>query len=290
MGAGFGPGRTNPGESGRPGGCGSGEEATVRVLITNDDGIRAPGLAALVDRRPPGARLWVVAPDRERSATGQAITVHKPLFITPVEMGEGVEAFHVNGTPSDCVKLALELMNEPPDVVISGINRGANLGTDVMYSGTVSGAIEAAVAGLPALAVSLDSREARRPEDYGFAARVAWYLAQRLWERGLPAGTVLNVNVPGGPEVKGFRVTRLGIRRYRNVFDRRTDPRGRVYYWMAGEVEDLDHDDTATDTGAVRAGYVSVTPIEFDLTKYAALDLVRDWNLDVAAEIGRAHV
>ncbi|REJ32962.1 MAG: 5'/3'-nucleotidase SurE, partial [Bacillota bacterium] len=115
------------------------------------------------------------------------------------------------------------------------------------------------------------------------AARVAWYLARLLAQRGLPAGTLLNVNVPAGTEVKGFRVTRLGIRRYRDVFDRRVDPRGRVYYWMAGEVEDLDQDDISTDTGAVRAGYISVTPIEFDLTKYAALDVVRDWNLDLTA-------
>lgn len=253
------------------------------VLITNDDGIRAPGLKALADRRPRDCRLWVVAPDRERSATGHAITVHKPLFLGRYDLGEGVEAFHVNGTPSDCVKLALELMETPPDVVISGINRGANLGTDVMYSGTVSGAIEAAVAGFPALAVSLDSHEASEPADYDLAARVAWYLARLLAQRGLPAGTLLNVNVPAGTEVKGFRVTRLGIRRYRDVFDRRVDPRGRVYYWMAGEVEDLDQDDISTDTGAVRAGYISVTPIEFDLTKYAALDVVRDWNLDLTA-------
>lgn len=255
----------------------------MQVLITNDDGYQAPGLKALVKARPQDCRLWVVAPDRERSATGHAITVHKPLFMTRVDMGQGVDAFHVNGTPSDCVKLAVELMDPPPDVVVSGINRGSNLGTDVMYSGTVSGAIEAAIAGLPAVAVSLDSHAARTPADYDFAARVAWYLVRHLAEQPLPAGTLLNVNVPAGPEIQGFRVTRLGIRRYRNVFHRRVDPRGRVYYWMAGEVEDVDDHDLDTDTGAVRAGYVSVTPIEFDLTKYAALDVVRDWRLDVAA-------
>lgn len=256
------------------------------VLLTNDDGIRAPGLKALVDRRPADVRLWVVAPDRERSATGAAITVHKPLFVGRYPLGEGVEAMHVNGTPSDCVKLAVDLLEEPPAVVISGINRGANLGTDVLYSGTVSGAIEATVAGLPALAVSLDSHAAETPESYGLAAEVAWYLARLVAERGLPAGTLLNVNVPA-VEPRGFRVTRLGIRRYRDVFDRRVDPRGRVYYWMAGEVEDLDEGDISTDTGAVRAGYISVTPIEFDLTKYAAMDVVRDWNLDLAAVAGR---
>ncbi|HEY8417223.1 MAG TPA: 5'/3'-nucleotidase SurE [Limnochordales bacterium] len=255
----------------------------MQVLITNDDGIQAPGLLALVAARPRDCRLWVVAPDRERSATGHAITVHKPLFLTPVDMGEGVEAFHVNGTPSDCVKLGVELMERPPAVVVSGINRGGNLGTDVLYSGTVSGAIEAAVTGLPALAVSLNSHEARQPEDFALAARVAWYLVEHLVARGLPPGTLLNVNVPPGNDLKGFRVTRLGIRRYRDVFHRRVDPRGRVYYWMAGQVEDLDDGDLNTDTGAVRAGFVSVTPIEFDLTKYAALDVVRDWQLDMAA-------
>ncbi|MBO8140965.1 MAG: 5'/3'-nucleotidase SurE [Firmicutes bacterium] len=252
----------------------------MRVLLTNDDGIRAPGLKALVDLRPPDVELWVMAPDRERSATGHAITVHKPLFVDAVDMGQDVRAFQVNGTPSDCVKLGMELFGERPDVVISGINRGPNLGTDVMYSGTVSGAIEAAVGGVPALAVSLDSHSAWAPQDYRVASQIAWYVARKLDEHGLPAGTLLNVNVPAGSEIRGFMVTRLGIRRYRDVLHRRVDPRGRVYYWMAGEAEDVDVDD-ATDAGAVRSGYVSITPMEFDLTKHAAVETVRSWGLDL---------
>lgn len=253
----------------------------MRVLITNDDGIRAPGLAALVAARPADAEVWVMAPDRERSATGQAITIHKPLRVDKVPMGEGVNAFQLNGTPSDCVKVATELMESRPDIVLSGINRGANLGTDVMYSGTVSGAIEAAIYDLPAIALSLDDFSADEPAHYETAARVGWALARQLVQEGLPAGTLLNVNVPAGAEIRGWRATRLGLRRYRDVLHRRLDPRGREYFWMAGEIEDVDSDDETVDTVAVRSGYVSVTPISFDLTQFKALDVVRSWNVDV---------
>lgn len=253
----------------------------MRVLITNDDGIRAAGLFALVEARPADADVWVMAPDRERSATGQAITIHKPLRVDKVRMWPDVEAFQVNGTPSDCVKVATELMDKRPDIVLSGINRGSNLGTDVMYSGTVSGALEAAIYDIPAIAVSLDDPDAYEPEQYATAAKVAWSLARRLVAGGLPLGTLLNVNVPAGTDVRGWRATRLGIRRYRNVLHRRLDPRGREYYWMAGEIEDVDGDDENVDTVAVRMGYVSVTPISFDLTHYKALELVKQWQVDI---------
>lgn len=254
----------------------------MRVLITNDDGIRGPGLKALVDRRPLEAEVWVVAPDRERSATSHAITIHKPLRVNPVDMGEGVHAFHLNGTPSDCIKLGFELMEGTPAVVLSGINRGSNLGTDVMYSGTVSGAIEAAVYDLPAIALSLDAADADDPKDYADAADVGWYVAKQLVRHGLPKGTLLNVNVPSGRRLQGMQVTRLGARRYENVLHKRRDPRGRVYYWLAGDVTDMDLDDKMTDTACVRNGYVSVTPMQFDLTQHAALDAVRSWSLDLA--------
>lgn len=241
----------------------------------------APGLKALVDGRPSDAEVWVMAPDRERSATGQAITIHKPLRVDEVPMGQGVQAFQLNGTPSDCVKVGTELMSSPPDIVLSGINRGSNLGTDVMYSGTVSGAIEAAIYDIPAIALSLDDFNADKPQDYAKAAAVGWVLARRLVQGGLPTGTLLNVNVPAGAELRGWRATRLGMRRYRDVLHRRLDPRGRAYYWMAGEIEDADGDDETVDTVAVRRGYVSVTPISFDLTKYEALDVVQRWDVDV---------
>lgn len=249
------------------------------VLITNDDGIRAPGLQALVDARPADARVWVMAPDRERSATGQAITIHKPLRVDEVDMGEGVQAFQLNGTPSDCIKVATELMDVRPDIVLSGINRGSNLGTDVMYSGTVSGAIEAAIYDIPAIALSLDDFEAYLPQHYEKAAAVGWELARRAVREGLSAGTVLNVNVPARAELKGWRATRLGVRRYRDVLHRRLDPRGREYFWVAGEIEDADGDDENIDTVAVRLGYVSVTPISFDLTKYEALNDIQGWDV-----------
>jgi len=250
----------------------------VRVLITNDDGISAPGLKALVDARPEDAEIWVMAPDRERSATGQAITIHKPLRVDEVSMGHGVRSFQLNGTPSDCIKVGSALMEAPPDIVLSGINRGSNLGTDVMYSGTVSGAIEAAIYDIPAIALSLDDDGANDPGDYATAASVGWRLARVLVEKGLPVGTLLNVNVPAG-EPRGWRATRLGMRRYRDVLHRRTDPRGRAYYWMAGEIEDADSDDEGIDTVAVRRGFVSVTPISFDLTKYDALNVVENWTV-----------
>ncbi|MFS8582627.1 MAG: 5'/3'-nucleotidase SurE [Limnochordales bacterium] len=255
----------------------------MRVLITNDDGIRAPGIQALVEARPEGAEVWVMAPDRERSATGQAITIHKPLRVDEVPMGPGVKAFQLNGTPSDCVKVATALMDARPDIVLSGINRGSNLGTDVMYSGTVSGAIEAAIYDFPAIALSLDDYDAYTPDRYETAAAAGWRLARLLVERPLAAGTVLNVNVPAG-RIRGWRATRLGLRRYRDVLHRRFDPRGKAYYWMAGEIEDADSDDESIDTVAVRRGYISVTPITFDLTNYGALETVETWVIDTLAK------
>lgn len=254
----------------------------MRVLITNDDGIRGPGLRALVAARPPGAEVWVVAPDRERSATGRAITIHKPLRLHPVEMGDGVRAFHLNGTPSDCVKLGLEIMEGKPDAVLSGINRGANMGTDVMYSGTVAGAIEAAAHDFPAVALSLDADDADDMEAYEEAAAISWYLAAELVRHGLPKGTLLNVNVPAASP-KGMRVTRLGGRPWKDVLHERTDPRGKAYWWLAGERADVALEDASTDLASVGSGYVSVTPIQFDLTQYEAMDAVQAWSLDLKA-------
>lgn len=253
----------------------------MRVLITNDDGYTGPGLQALVDNRPAGAEVWVVAPDRERSATGHAITIHKPLRVESIDMGEGVQAFHLNGTPSDCVKLGLEIMDGAPDVVLSGINRGSNMGTDVMYSGTVSGAIEAAIYEHLAVALSLDNLDEDDPGAYERAAEVGWYLAGEVVRHGLPKGTLLNVNVPVTETLQGIRVTRLGARRFKDVLHKRKDPRGRVYYWLAGEIAEVDMADEMTDLASVKSGYVSVTPIQFDLTQHEALDAVQSWNLSL---------
>ncbi|MBO2518871.1 MAG: 5'/3'-nucleotidase SurE [Firmicutes bacterium] len=247
----------------------------MRILVTNDDGIHAPGLRALVQELVVLGSVVVVAPDRERSGTGHGITVHTPLRVTPVEWGSGVQAYSLNGTPADCVKLAIEaLIEDGCDLVLSGVNRGPNLGTDVLYSGTVSGAVEGYLHGLPALAVSLDSFpsdvEAYRP-----AARLAAQLARRLvaW----PVPLLLNVNVPGRGPAQGVRITRLGTRTYRNVFDRREDPRGRAYYWLAGEAIDLDLE-PGTDARAIQDGFVSITPLRFDMTDLATMDQLRPWE------------
>ncbi|MGE5654872.1 MAG: 5'/3'-nucleotidase SurE [Bacillota bacterium] len=252
----------------------------MNVLITNDDGIQAPGIRALARAfHQARCEVWIVAPDRERSATGHAITMHHPLRADEVELPELCHsALAVDGTPADCVKLAVEcIMPRRPDLVISGINRGSNLGTDVLYSGTVSAALEGLILGLPAIAVSLAGWESL---DYGAAAKFAHDLALVTLSRGLPPDTMLNVNVPivPAPEIAGVRVTRLGQRRYRNFFEPRQDPRGRRYFWLSGELMDCPND-ADTDVGAVDLGYVSVTPIHFDLTHEDMIGTLKEWNL-----------
>ncbi|MEW6723569.1 MAG: 5'/3'-nucleotidase SurE [Bacillota bacterium] len=253
----------------------------MRILLANDDGIHADGLAAL--RRElllAGHTLTVVAPDRERSATGHAITIHHPLRVEAVEFSEpaGV-GLSVSGTPADCVKLAIKsLMEIPPDLVVSGINRGPNLGTDLFYSGTVSAAIEGVILGFPAIAVSLCAFE---NTDFAFAARFARQAAEALMAADFPRNTLLNINVPALPEeeVAGWAVTRLGTRNYQNRFQQRVDPRGRTYYWLAGEL--LDEEDLPdTDVQAIRDNLVSVTPVHLDLTKHDLLEKVAGLKLN----------
>lgn len=252
------------------------------ILLTNDDGVYAEGLQAL--RREmeqvDDARIYVVAPDRERSATGHAITMHRPLFAEEVHFPESrCRCYSVTGTPADCTKLAIEaLLGTKPDLVISGINRGANLGTDVFYSGTVSAAIESTILGIPSIAVSL---AAWRHPDFTLAARFARRLALKTLERGLPRGTLLNVNVPPvDPALcAGVVVTKLGVRLYKDVFDRRIDPRGREYYWLAGELMESGNDPD-TDVVAVKNNQISVTPVHLDLTNHGLRDSIEAWNLD----------
>lgn len=251
----------------------------MQILVTNDDGIWAPGIAALARALQPLGEVVVFAPDRERSAVGHAITMHNPLRVEEIAFPvDGIAAYVVNGTPSDCVKLGAEaILPKPPDLVVSGINLGPNLGTDVIYSGTVSGALEGVILGIPAVAVSLATYDAE-PE-FDVASMVAALVVSRVKEHGLPADTLLNVNVPGLPlaDIAGVRVTHLGTRRYRNAFDRRTDPRGKVYYWMAGEVLDLDEDEGA-DTVAIRNNMVSITPLRYDLTHSGFLPELAAWS------------
>lgn len=246
----------------------------MRILISNDDGIRAGGLLALKKALNPLGEIHVVAPEQERSGTGHGITAHKPLRPKQVELGDGSWGWSVNGTPADCVKLGIEaLLPAEPDIVISGINRGPNLGTDVLYSGTVSAAIEGTINGIPSVAISLATYE---HEDYTYAADFAARITPLLAPGGSAASdfTLININIPPG-KPRGVKITRLGNRRYVNVFHRRTDPRGGVYYWMAGEPEDSAPKNPAVDahidTEAVKNSFISVTPLQFDMTDYRTI-------------------
>jgi 5'-nucleotidase len=262
----------------------------VRILLTNDDGLQAEGLQALrreLDRRQR-FDVYVAAPERERSAVGHAITVHKPLRVTEVVLpGATRPAWSVSGTPADSTKLAvLALMPERPDIVVSGINRGANVGGDVLYSGTVSAAIEAVMLGIPAIAVSLAGFEGL---DFGPAARFTAELIGRLPEAPLPERPyLLNVNVPALPaeRIAGVASTRLGARYYEDAFERRTDPRGRAYYWLAGEVRDPGPAEPGTDIWALAQGLISITPLQIALTDEPLRARLAAWAAGLRPEAG----
>lgn len=256
------------------------------ILLTNDDGIYSEGLQVLriEMEKLENSRICLVAPDRERSGSGHAITVHRPLHVEAISLKNSrSEAWAVTGTPADCTKIAIEaILGQNPDLVISGINRGPNLGTDIFYSGTVSAAIEGAILGVPSIAVSLG---AFQDLDFSFAAAFTRMLVEEVTAKGLPSGTLLNVNVPPlePSQIAGVRITRLGVRRYKNVFDKRVDPRGKVYYWLAGEVVDLDQEPD-TDVGSFNNNEISVTPIRLDLTDYSIIEAIKGWSLRLPRE------
>ncbi len=246
----------------------------MHVLVSNDDGVEAPGIRALADCLSAVGTVTVVAPDRDRSGASNSLTLDQPIRVT--ELSERL--YRVAGTPTDCVHLALSgLLPSEPDIVVSGINSAANLGDDVIYSGTVAAAMEGRFLGLPAIAVSLVSRD-HDGRHYDTAARAALMIMRRLAVDPLPADTILNVNVPDRPwnEIRGFEVTRLGHRHRAEPCIRQHDPRGRPVWWIgpAGPEQDAG---PGTDFHAVRAGCVSITPIHVDLTRYQALDKVAGW-------------
>ncbi|PSQ95481.1 MAG: 5'/3'-nucleotidase SurE [Bacteroidetes bacterium SW_9_63_38] len=251
-----------------------------RILLCNDDGIRAPGIQALADALAPLGDLVVVAPESEQSAVGHAITVRDPVRAHEVEFATEagpIPAWAVTGTPTDAVKLAChELLEETPDLVVSGINDGPNTAVNVLYSGTVSAATEASILGLDAVAVSLCEWDV---DDFSGAERWARRIVRLVLRSGLPDGVLLNVNVPYEPEggIQGVAVTRQARSRWEEGFDTRTDPADREYYWLAGTFVDLDDGDR-TDTTAVEEGYVSVTPLQHDLTAHDTLSALRNWN------------
>jgi 5'-nucleotidase len=252
-------------------------ERRPHILVTNDDGIFAEGLSVLRAALSEVGAVMVVAPERPRSASGHAITLHKPLRADQVPLPWGGEGYSSNGTPSDCVVLGLYVLMAECDLVVSGINLGPNLGEDLTYSGTVSAAMEGAICGKPAIAVSLAAFE---PSDYTGAARFTAQLAAEVLERGLPPNVFLNVNVPDVPvsEWQGVAITRQGRRRYEGRVERRIDPRGRPYYWMGGEILE-DSAGAGSDAEAVLAGKISITPVHLDLTHHAFAATLHGWRV-----------
>jgi len=251
----------------------------MNVLITNDDGIHAEGLFALKTALDKIAKVHIVAPDRPRSACGHSITLHKPLRADKVKLRDGSIAYASNGTPSDCVSLGLlGIVKEKVDLVVSGINRGPNLGWDLTYSGTVSAAMEGAISGVQSFAISVATYET--DVDYSAAAHLAVHIAQILQEHELPESTLLNINVPPvSSDIKGIRITRAGKRRYMGSLEKRSDPTGRDYYWLGGDLP-VDSLDEGTDVKAIADDYVSITPVHLDLTDYSILESIHTWGLE----------
>jgi 5'-nucleotidase len=253
----------------------------MHFLVSNDDGISARGIRVLSEWLQRLGEVTIVAPDQNRSGASNSLTLNAPVRIREIED----QTFRVSGTPTDCVHIALTgLLDGDPDMVVSGINAGANLGDDVIYSGTVAAAMEGRFLGLPAIAVSLVFDE--KPGYYETAAQAVILLVERLLRDPLPADTILNINVPDIPwkEIRGFEVTRLGQRHRSEPTIRMLDPRGEPMYWIgpAGAEQDSG---PGTDFSAVRRGYVSVTPIHVDLTRYQALDQVAGWVADISIDV-----
>jgi 5'-nucleotidase len=251
----------------------------MNILLTNDDGIHAEGLWALHDRLAARHAVAVIAPDRERTAVGHGITLHLPLRAHPVALHGGGRGYAVNGTPADCVKLGiLEILKRKPDLVVAGLNPGANVGVNITYSGTVAAAKEAALGGIPAIAASIEGQGAYR---YDAAAAFIAHLAEMVLERGLPPGTFLNVNFPNVPDadIAGVRISRHGLEIFREYMEKRTDPRQRTYYWQGADMQTFG-EDLDVDGAALRHRFISITPITCDMTDYKALDDLKQWGLD----------
>jgi 5'-nucleotidase len=256
----------------------------MHILLTNDDGVSAPGLLALAQELRKLGQVTVLAPDHNWSASGHTKTLHRPLRVKESVLADGSPAWATDGSPSDCVGLAvLGFLPDKVDVVLSGINPDANVGHDVTYSGTVMAAMEAAIWGLPGIAVSLDLPENHQGAvDFAPAAHIARQITQAVMQRGLLKSVLLNVNIPNLPEaqMQGISITRLGLRVYRDALDRRQDPRGRPYYWIGGEAP-TGVPEEGTDFGALAQGAVSITPLHTDLTSYPAVQDMSLWNLEL---------
>lgn len=250
----------------------------MNILICNDDGIDSPGIHALAEALKEVGTVTVVAPRTEQSAVGHAITMKIPLRVTEYYKDGKFFGYAVDGTPADCIKMGIRnILKFSPDIVVSGINNGSNAAINIIYSGTVSAAREAAIMDVPAIAISVTNHDAK---DFSYAGRVAQKLTKLVSEKGLETGTLLNVNVPDVPEdeINGILLTKQGKSKWDDIYEQRDDPYGKKYYWLTGKLMDVDTQ-LETDQFAIKNNYVSVTPIHFDLTDYKTYEYLKSWNL-----------
>ena len=251
----------------------------MKILVTNDDGIEAPGIQVLADALKEIGDVTIIAPLKEQSGVGHGITMQIPLRVIKYDKNGEFFGYAVNGTPADCVKIGVRnIMKEIPDLVVSGINHGSNTAINIIYSGTVSAAREASIMDIPSIAISLTNHAGT---DFKFSGKIARLLAKKMIGKDLPKGTLLNVNVPDVPEdqIKGIYLTTQGKSKWDDVYEQRVDPNGRDYYWLTGNLTVLDTE-IETDQAAIKNNYVSITPIHFDLTDYAAYEKMKSWKVE----------
>ncbi|WP_410220473.1 5'/3'-nucleotidase SurE [Pedobacter sp.] len=257
------------------------------ILVVNDDGITATGIKALLEVMQEIGTVTVVAPDGPQSGMGHAITIGKPLRFSKVDLYEGVEMYKCSGTPVDCVKLAVNKVfkGKKPDLCVSGINHGLNNSINVIYSGTMSAAVEGAIEKIPSIGFSLDDFD---PDaDFSHCKKFVKQIALQVLEKGLPEGTLLNVNFPKGNQIKGIKICRQANAKWAEDFDERKDPYNRPYYWLTGVFENYDKGED-TDVWALNHGYASVVPVQFDLTAHHVIPILNSWDLgNGEAEIER---
>lgn len=251
----------------------------MNILITNDDGINADGILELAKSMKSIANIYIVAPDSQRSATGHAITIHNPIMVKEVFVDDEIKSYAISGTPADCVKIGIEALFSDVDfdLVLSGINNGPNLGTDVIYSGTVSAAIEGLVQNKPSIAISYDKFNVSK-DTYKEATKYVVDIVNKLKENmDIFNDCILNINIPS-TDIKGIRITTLGERKYENTLEERISPHGNKYFWIGGKVKDLEQDESS-DIISVEEGYISITPINIDMTNLNKVKILKDMKL-----------
>jgi 5'-nucleotidase len=255
----------------------------LKILISNDDGIDSPGIYALAKKLQEIGEVLVVAPKTEQSAVGHSITMKIPVRVSEYYKNNEFFGYAVDGTPADCIKMGIKnILKEQPDIVVSGINNGSNAAINIIYSGTVSAAREAAIMDVPSIAISVANHFVT---NFEYAAEVAKDLVLEVIEKGLRPGTLLNVNIPDLPkeEIKGILSTKQGLSKWDDVYEERMDPYGRKYYWLTGEIIDLDYD-LFSDHYALKNNYIAITPIHFDLTDYDTYEKLKTWNINTKTE------